>query len=331
MSNIQLKECKYYSTKDNYLECALCPHNCKIMNEKTGLCNSRINKNGKLYSLTWGKPVSISIDPIEKKPLFHFYPKENILSVGTFGCNLKCKFCQNHDISQADVAKESEKLEILMPKEIINLLIQKNLKLIAFTYNEPIIFYEYMLDIAKLAKDNNIKCVIVSNGFINKEPLIELCKYIDAANIDLKSFDNVFYQELCSAKLNPVLETIKILKENKIHVELTNLIISGKNDSLEQIELMAKWIKDNVGENTVLHLSRAFPMYKLNNMIPTPLKTLLAAQRICKKYLNFVFLGNVNSENITFCPKCGSVMIKRNNYSVEIIKTSCCGFTIQTQ
>jgi len=293
MNNIELKECKYYSKEEAYLKCELCPHHCKILDGKTGICKSRINLSGKLYSLTWGKPVSISVDPIEKKPLFHFYPRENILSIGTFGCNLKCKFCQNYDISQVDVESESKKLELVKPEQIINIAISRNLNLIAFTYNEPTIFYEYMLDIAKLAKQNNIKCVIVSNGFINKEPLNELCKYIDAANIDLKSFDNSFYKDICSAKLKPVLESIKLLKKNKIHVELTNLIISGKNDSFEQIEKMAKWIKVNVGENTVLHLSRAFPMYKMENIIPTPLQTLFEAQKICKKHLHFVYLGNV--------------------------------------
>ncbi len=294
MDKEELKECMYYSTiENNKVQCDLCPKNCIISENKTGICNTRINLNGKLYSLTYEKPISISVDPIEKKPIFRFHPEENILSIGTIGCNFKCKFCQNFDISQSKAIEYYDKIKTVSAEEIIRIAKEKNLKLIAFTYTEPTIFYEYMLDIAKLAKKERIECVIVSNGYINPKPLQKLCKYISAANIDLKSFDDNFYRNLCSANLAPVLESLKILKENNIHIEVTNLIIKGENDSLTDIEKLAIWIKDNLGENTPLHLSRAFPMYKMLDIISTPISTLQKAKKVCDKYLNYVFLGNI--------------------------------------
>ncbi len=290
----KLKECKFYEKlENNSVKCVLCPRNCIIQENNLGICNTRINIKGKLYTLTYGKPVSISVDPIEKKPLFNFHPGEKILSIGTVGCNLKCKFCQNYDISQAKAIDLYEKIKTVSPEQIIEITKSKGLKLIAFTYNEPTIFYEYMLDIAKLAKKENIECVIVSNGFINPKPLKELCKYISAANIDLKSFDEKFYKQICAGKLNPVLESLKILKENKIHIEITNLIIEEKNDSPKQIEKLAIWIKENIGKDTILHLSRAFPMYKMQNIFPTSISILQRAKEICEKHLDFVYLGNV--------------------------------------
>ena len=289
-----LKECKFYEKLEDFaVKCVLCPHDCLIKEGNTGLCNTRINIKGSLYNLTYCKPVSISIDPIEKKPLFHFHSGENILSIGTIGCNLKCRFCQNYDISQNKAIDFVEKLETIEPEKIIKIAKEKKLKLIAFTYNEPTVFYEYCLDIAKLAQKQGIECIIVSNGFINPEPLQELCKYISAANIDLKSFNKDFYKKICFAKLEPVLKSLKILKENNIHIEVTNLIIEGKNDSPEDIEKIAIWIKNNLGKDIVLHLSRAFPMYKMQDIMPTSISVLYSALEICKQHLNNVFLGNV--------------------------------------
>ncbi len=294
LNTSRLKECLFYEKLENSLvKCNLCPHNCVINQDKTGICNTRINIKGILYTLTYGKPISISIDPIEKKPLFGFHSGEKILSIGTIGCNFKCKFCQNYDISQSKAINFLEKIETVTPEQIIEKIKQKKLNLIAFTYNEPIVFYEYMIDIAKLAKQNDIECVIVSNGFISPEPLKELCKYISAANIDLKSFNKKFYKNICSARLEPVLETLKILKENNIHIEVTNLILESKNDSLDEIEKIAVWIKENLGEDTILHLSRAFPMYKMQDIMPTPIVTLYSAQEVCKHHLSNVFIGNV--------------------------------------
>jgi len=290
----KLKECKFYEKlENNSVKCTLCPKNCIIQENNFGICNTRINLKGKLYTLTYAKPVSICVEPIEKKPLFKFHPGEKILSIGTIGCNLKCKFCQNSDISQANAIDFYEKIKTVNPREIINIAKQKNLKLIAFTYTEPTIFYEYLLDIAKLAKKENMECVIISNGFINPEPLQELCKYISATNIDLKSFDEKFYNEICAGELKPVLESLKILKENNIHIEITNLIIEGKNDSFEQIEKLALWIKENIGKEIGLHLSRAFPMHKMQDILPTPISTLKKAKEICEKHLDFVYLGNI--------------------------------------
>lgn len=289
-----LKECKYYGKKENSLvKCRLCPKNCLIADKKTGNCNTRINIKGKLYSLTYGKPVSISVDPIEKKPLFHFHKREKILSIGTIGCNLHCKFCQNYDISQAKAIDYFDRIKFVAPAEIISICKQKGLKLIAFTYTEPTIFYEYALDIAKLAKENNIECVIVSNGFINKEPLQKLCEYVSAANIDLKAFNSDFYKNICNAELSPVLESLKTLKKNNVHIEVTNLILEGKNDNIKEIEELAIWIKENLGKETPLHLSRAFPMYKMQDITATPLSTLQDAFSVCKQHLDNVYLGNV--------------------------------------
>jgi len=293
-NNINLKECMYYEKKDNNIvKCVLCPKNCLISNNKTGSCKTRINYDGKLYSLTYGKPMSIAIDPIEKKPFAKFHQGEKTLSFGTLGCNLNCKFCQNYDISQANPEDYNDVLKVVSSEEIIKKCKENNIKIIAFTYTEPTIFYEYMLEIAKLAKKNNIECIIVSNGFINSEPLKELCKYISAANIDLKSYDNEFYKKICNGLLDPVLNSLKILKNNNIHIEITNLIIENYNDNLTQIENMAKWISNNLGKEIILHLTRAFPMYLMTDINPTPMDTLYSAKEICEKYLDNVFLGNI--------------------------------------
>jgi pyruvate formate lyase activating enzyme len=290
----KLKESLYYEKLSNKLvKCKLCPHNCTIQKNSTGICKTRKNIDGKLYSLNYGKPISISIDPIEKKPLYKFHPGKKILSIGTLGCNFSCKFCQNYEISQIKNLEQFKKQKYYSPEEIIKLTQKNNLNLIAFTYTEPTVFYEYMLDIAKLAKQNNIECVIVSNGFINPQPLQELCKYIHAANIDFKSFDNEFYKKICNGKLNPVLKTLKILNQNKIHIEITNLLIANYNDNLEELENLAKWIKNNLGKKIVLHLSRAFPMYKMQEIKITPIKKMLAAKKTCEKHLTNVFLGNI--------------------------------------
>jgi len=294
MDEKNLKECKYYDKKENSLvKCRLCPKNCLIAEQKTGNCNTRINIKGKLYSLTYGKPISISVDPIEKKPLFHFHTGEKILSIGTIGCNLHCKFCQNYDISQAKAIDYFDRIKFVGSKEIIDICKKKALKLIAFTYTEPTIFYEYALDIAKLAKKQGIECVIVSNGFINKEPLQELCKYVSAANIDLKAFNTDFYKKVCNAELEPVLESLKTLKANNVHIEVTNLIIDSKNDNIADIEKIAIWIKKNLGKETPLHLSRAFAMYKMQEINATPISTLQEAFSVCKQHLDNVYLGNV--------------------------------------
>lgn len=287
-----MKKAIYFKKLGNKkVQCELCPKNCIILEGKTGFCSARKNIKGDLYSLVYGNPISIHIDPIEKKPLYHFLLGTDVLSFGTIGCNLNCKFCQNFDISRAKF--EDFNYEKITPQQIVELAMKNKCKSIAYTYNEPTVFYEFALETAKIARKKGIKNVIVSNGFINKEPLQKLAEYIDAANIDLKSFSEDFYKSLCSASLKNVLGSIKILKNAGAHIELTTLVIPGKNDSVTEIEKIAKWIKENIGQETVYHLSRFFPMHKMQDVEVTPVETLKKLEKIAKKYLKFVYLGNI--------------------------------------
>lgn len=306
---------KYYSKHDNSIICNLCPHNCVINEGKTGLCKTRINIDGEFFSTAYGKPSNINIDPIEKKPLYHYLPGEKIFSLGTLGCNLFCKGCQNHDISRSEVLLDKE---YCSPEMIIEMALKENVKMIAYTYNEPTIFFEYMLAIAKIAKKNNIKNVIVSNGYINKAPLKELIKYIDAANIDLKGFTEQFYKGYARAKLANVLETIKyIAKQNKkskhkVWLEVTNLLISKHNDTIHEIEEMCVWLKNNAGPETPLHFSRFYPDYMAQDVSITPHDSLIQAKYIAlKSGLKHVYIGNVGNIEDTFCPKCNNLLISR--------------------
>ncbi len=315
-----MKESLYYKKlKNKIVQCQLCPKFCTLKPTQLGDCKARKNINGKLQSLVYTQPISIAIDPIEKKPLFHFFPGAKALSIGTTGCNLHCKFCQNADTSQINIGdiKYSTPKKI-QPREIIKEALKHSCKIIAYTYNEPTIFYEYVLETSKLAKKAGLKNIIVSNGYINQKPLKEWCKYIDAANIDLKSFTEKFYKELTSASLKPVLETIKTLHQQKVWLEITNLVIPTHNDKPKKIEEMCKWLSKNTTKNTPLHFSRFFPSYKMPNVNPTLLKTLTKAQKIAQKYLNYVYIGNIQTlkgEN-TYCPKCNKLLIKRTVYSI---------------
>ena len=232
-----MKEALYYEIQDDKkVICMLCPIGCKLEEGKTGVCGVRENEDGILYSLVYERPVAIHIDPIEKKPLYHFYPGAKILSIGTYGCNLSCPFCQNYDISQMDDKQTIESLDIVNSKDIISLCVKNNLKFVAFTYNEPTIFYEYMLETAKLCKENDIKTVVVSNGQINEKPLRELIKYIDAFNIDLKAFNSAFYKKICKGDIETTKNTIRIIIKEKKHLEVTFLLIQGLNDDEDRIQ-----------------------------------------------------------------------------------------------
>ncbi len=310
-----MKEALYYKKlKDKIVQCQLCPRKCIIKDSGRGDCRVRENQNGKLYSLVYGKPCSVGMDPIEKKPLFHFLPGSKVYSFGTAGCNLHCSFCQNWTISQ--VNPEDVSTVDLEPKDVVKQAKQYSCKSIAYTYSEPTIFYEMALDTAKLAKENNLKNIFVSNGFINKEPLERLCKYLDAANIDLKGINNKFYRKYTLAWVEPVLECLKILKRNKVWIEITNLIIPGANDSEEEIEELCKWISKNLGRNVPLHFSRFFPCYKLSHLEETPIDTLAKAKKIGEKYLDYVYVGNLHREENTYCPKCKSLLIRRVGFDV---------------
>ena len=305
----------YKELENKSVQCDLCPRECKIKEGEKGYCKVRHNVNGKLSSLVYSKIAALQIDPIEKKPLFHFYPGSRVFSFGTLGCNLRCTYCQNWNISQT--APDEENQEDISPEEIIDLAIKRKCKIIAATYNEPTIFYEFMLDVFKIAKERGLKTVVVSNGFINEKPLKLLLKYTDAFNIDLKGFDKKFYTKLTTAWLNPVLDTIKKIKESGRWLEITNLIIPTKNDKLEIIRELCKWINENLGDDVPLHLSAFFPTYHLLDLPPTPRSTLDMAFDIAKEeHLHFVFQGNVRGEENSFCPKCGELIIERSGYRI---------------
>ena len=310
-------------TKNN--KCMLCPHNCKVLESKKGLCGVRVNKKGVIGTLNYNNPSSLNIDPIEKKPLYHFNPGKPVFSIGGYGCNFFCSWCQNSSISKEFEIFNDIDDEKFNPRNIVLMTKENGCDMIAYTYNEPTVFYEYMIDIAKLAKKEGIKNVIVSNGYINKKPLKKLCKYIDAANIDLKFFNEKNHLRYTSGKLSDVLDTLKILKKEKVHVEITNLIIPSINDDMIDFEKMCAWIKKELGKNTPLHISRFYPHYKMKDLIPTPVETMNNARNIACKYLDFVYVGNLGVENDTICPKCKKVVILRRGYEVfdKTIKSKC--------
>ena len=313
-----LKEALFYEKLNNKIvQCHICPRNCVIQPGKRGFCGVRENRDGVLYALSFGKAVSVHIDPIEKKPLFHFLPSSTAFSVATAGCNLKCKFCQNWEISQS--LPEDIEYTYLTPQDLVNKAKIAGSPTIAYTYTEPTIFYEYMLETAKFAKAQGIRNVMHSNGYVNEAPLRQLAKYLDAANIDLKGFSEEFYAKLAEGSLAPVLKSLKVLKEEGVHVEITNLILSGFNDDETLIIKMCLWIKDNLGSNTPLHFARAFPMYKLTSLNPTPLETLERARQIAlDSGLKYVYIGNVagNPAENTYCPRCKKLLIERKGYFV---------------
>jgi pyruvate formate lyase activating enzyme len=308
-------------------QCKICPKMCWISPGESGDCKIRFNIDGKIKPITYGHPCSVNVDPIEKKPLFHFMPGSNVLSLATVGCNLHCKNCQNWQISQNLPAEISQTPELL-PKDVGPLARQHGCASVAYTYTDPTVFYEYALDCSIKVHDDGLKNVLVSAGYINKKPWRELCKYTDAANIDLKSMSNDFYIKNCSATLAPVLDALIIAKEN-VMLEVTNLVIPTLNDSDENLRKLAKWIKENLGSDTPLHFSRFFPQYKMNNLPPTPLQTLEKAKQIAKSEgLQYVYIGNVDSKTggNTYCPNCQKLLIERQGYFVNqnLIKSGKC-------
>ncbi len=306
----------YKKLKEKVVQCQLCPHFCVIKPNERGRCGVRQNQDGKLISLVYGKPCSLALDPIEKKPLYHFLPGQLALSIATVGCNLSCKHCQNWEISQANPDEFS--VREVKPEEIVKTAKEKNVKIISYTYTEPTIFYEYMLDISKLAKKKGIKNMIVSNGFINPKPLKQLCKHIDGANIDLKSIDDDFYKKICNARVNPVLESLKILKKENIWIEITNLLIPGLNDKEKDIKKLISWIKNNLGTDVPVHFTAFYPCYKLSHLPPTSIETLKNARRLALKQLKYVYTGNIQNDegDSTFCPKCSKLLVKRRLFSI---------------
>jgi len=287
-----MKEASFYiSFKSGRAACVLCPKECSIPIGQSGTCGVRKNIDGKLYALTYSKPIAIHLDPIEKKPLYHFYPGSQILSIGTLGCNLSCKFCQNYDISQEFDEDDFNYIKEVTPEEIIVTCKSKNYKFVAFTYNEPSIFFEYMFDVAVRCKENDIKTVVVSNGQIQRGPLNRIIEYIDAFNIDLKSFNPAFYKDICGGEIEATKETIKIIIERGKHLEVTFLLIEGLNDNVKEFEEMCKFLSA-LNKDIVLHISRAFPRYEMD-FNPTPAGLILKFKKIAENYLNHVYAGNI--------------------------------------
>lgn len=314
------REALFYKNKGSLIECNLCPHNCIIKENGAGVCGVRRVRDGVLRSLNYGEISSVSIDPIEKKPLYHYKPGSKILSVGSFGCNFSCGFCQNYSIS-----KDTPPTQYVDPEELI-LLARDSMDRgnigIAFTYNEPSIWYEYIYDVAKL-KDDKTKIILVTNGFINIEPLKELLPFIDAMNIDLKAFNDDYYRKVCGGNLNSVLDVIEA-SSSYCHVEVTTLLVNGYNDSTDEVEKIATWIA-NINKEIPLHFSRYYPTYKFTAP-PTPVETVNRAREAALKHLDYVYTGNISGDgNNTYCPECNALVIDREGYKVEVkLKDNLC-------
>ncbi len=321
MDTSTLKEAKWWHTTDRgKILCTLCPRYCEIGEGQIGFCFIRQNINGKLYSTGYGRPTGFAIDPIEKKPLNHFLPGSDILSFGTAGCNLGCKFCQNWSISKAKL--DDTNALIASPEDVISLAKKYSTPSIAFTYNDPTIFGEYVIDISKLAREENIRSVMVTAGYIDKDARKEVYKYIDAANVDLKAFTERFYHKLTFSHLTDVLNTLLWLKnETDIWFEITTLLIPGENDSEEEIKRECDWILKNLGENVPLHFTAFHPDFKMKEKDPTSTLILKRARKIAQEIgINYCYLGNVHDpeSQTTYCSDCKAVLIKRNWHSVTI-------------
>jgi len=327
-----MKEAGFYQKiEGNRVQCTLCPHHCVISEEKRGRCGVRKNQKGILYSLVYEKACACNIDPIEKKPFFHFFPGSTSLSVSTVGCNLSCLFCQNSDISQ-EVKKVGEVYGFSLPtSEIVRQAKTHRCQSISYTYTEPTVFFEYAFDTAVSAKKEGIYNNFVTNGYTEAEPIKAIAPYLDAANVDLKSFREEYYQKLCGGKLKPVLDTLILMKSSGIWIEVTTLVLPDQNDSDQELKDIALFIKENLGAETPWHISRFFPQYRIGNLPPTPPETLTRAREIgMESGLKFVYSGNVpgdRGEN-TYCPNCGKIVIGRYGFTIteKHLKNNTCSF-----
>ncbi|HPD37334.1 MAG TPA: AmmeMemoRadiSam system radical SAM enzyme [Mesotoga infera] len=311
-----MKPAVYFDEYDegSTLQCLLCPRHCVIKQGEVGFCKTRRNVDGMLYSLNYGQLTSIAIDPIEKKPLFHFFPGETILSVGSWGCNLSCEFCQNWEISK----DRPKVIKHVMPQQLIQIATERKSKGIAFTYNEPVVSFEFILDTSRAASKEGIYSVLVTNGVIEREPMELLSQSMRAMNIDIKGWNDDFYRKEIGTEKANVLRSIEIAIKSGVHIELTTLIIPGKNDNLEEMEEEALWIK-SLSPDIPLHINRYFPNYHYT--VPaTQVESLIELASKAKKHLNYVYVGNVVLEGYsdTFCPDCGNLLIERRGYNVIV-------------
>jgi pyruvate formate lyase activating enzyme len=322
-----IKEAMFYeSLAEMRVQCKLCPWECAVADQERGTCGVRENRDGKYYTLVHSQPCAAHVDPIEKKPLFHYLPGSQAFSIATAGCNFECKFCQNWDIAQ--VRPEQVKTYMLSPEGVTDLARQYNCQTIAYTYSEPVIFYEYVYDSASYARQSKIGSVIISNGFIQKEPLVHLCKQLTAVKIDLKAFTEKFYTDICRGRLQPVLNTLETLRDLGIWYEIVVLLVPTLNDSQQEIQDMTRWIVKELGADVPVHFSRFYQMYKITNLPPTPVNTLETARKIALDAgLHYVYIGNIpghEGEN-TYCPNCGKIVVQRVGYRILKVEIDAAG------
>lgn len=322
----------YKPLKEKKVKCNLCNHRCIIKDGKRGICGVRENRNGILESLVYGRLIASHTDPIEKKPLFHFMPGSLSYSIATVGCNFKCLFCQNADISQMPSNHNGMITgDLYAPEDVVNAAIKENCKSIAYTYTEPTVFFEFAFDTAKLAHAKGIKNVFVTNGYMSPEAVHMISPYLDAANVDLKAFNASFYKEVVKARLEPVKKTLKLMKSLGIFVEVTTLLIPGLNDDKKELEKLALFLVKSLGPGTPWHVSAFYPTYRLTDRPPTPVESLVMAREIgIKAGLKYVYIGNVPSEDgeNTFCYKCGKILINRLGFSIikNVLENGCCPY-----
>ncbi|MCR4439682.1 MAG: AmmeMemoRadiSam system radical SAM enzyme [bacterium] len=312
-------EARYYERLPNKkVRCNLCPRRCVVEPAKRGFCEVRENRGGTYYTLVHSRPCTANVDPIEKKPFFHFLPGTSAFSLATVGCNVDCMFCQNWQISQ--IRPEEAPSYDMPPEEVVRLAQRYDCASIAYTYTEPIVFSEYVFDCAAIGREKEVRSVMVSNGFINQEPLLDLCKVLDAVKIDLKAFRQEFYTEIVQGLLRPVMDTLLTLKKQGMWTEIVYLVIPTKNDDEGEIREMCQWVASDLGKDTPVHFTRFHPEYRLRNLPPTPVSTLRKAREIgLKQGLHYVYVGNVPGEEgeNTFCPHCGKVVIRRVGYTIR--------------
>jgi pyruvate formate lyase activating enzyme len=332
-----MKAYLFDSLAGNKVRCNLCNHRCVIKDGNRGICNVRENRAGVLESLVYGRVIARHVDPIEKKPLFHLYPGSLSYSIATAGCNFKCRFCQNADIAQMPSDREGMIMgDPMRPEAIVAAALKQNCRTIAYTYTEPTVFFELAYDTARLANEKGLLNVFVTNGYMTREALEMIHPFLDAANVDLKAFSDDFYKTYCSAKLNPVKDTLVSMKSLGIFVEVTTLIIPGLNDGVQELTELASFLATSLGTEVPWHISRFHPTYRLTNRPPTPVKTLLMAREIgISAGLKYVYTGNVPGEGgeKTFCYDCGKVLVDRwgfsiNSYSIEDGRCPDCGAVI---
>ncbi len=308
----------YKKLKNNRVVCGICPNHCILAPGDRSVCRSKVNLDGKLYSLTYGNPCAVNTDPIEKKPLFHFKPRTKAFSLATTGCNFRCLNCQNWEISQAKPHEVPDAYE-LFPGDVIAAAQKAQAQSIAYTYSEPITFFEYMIDTARLARQAGLYNLWISNGYINEKPLVALCQVLDAASVNLKAFSDDVYRKLNGGRLKPVLNTFKTLHTEKIHFEMINLVVPGYVDDKDMVKRMCAWILENIGADHPLHFLRFFPRYKLDRLPPTPVSTLTRFRQLAmSEGIHYVYVGNVagHEGNNTYCHNCKNLLIERRGYFI---------------